>query len=515
MLEKIIKQIEKELKNAGYSETDNIDNGVKLDILDRPDLKRALNYRFANRNEVNIEEIHSLSKYSEVRDVIEQHLEANNIILMATDYGEIQESQEEQEDQDESNNDGKVKGYSRRGSNIITQYFNEITKIPLLTSEEETELFIEKDKVEKSLNAIASTVWNIIIKELKIDINNIPKSCLKDVKDFYKSQSDAVNRIKKINDKLQTLEYSNSTSEEYKYLKLEKDKLHLHYKTQELATANKICRDLVKEKSSGNANIPVSCIELINEYEPIDERYQEIKARIIDANLRLVVSVAVNYASKDEKSLSFSDLIQEGNLGLMKAVDRFDVTKGYKFSTYATWWIRQSVSRSKADSDRTIRVPVHMVESINKVYRLRNILTQKLNRTPSNQELAEALNISVEKVVDILKFGQEPVSLYTSIGEDEDSFLIDFIPDKNNITEEESDQLELNRVVMDILDTLSEREKRVMILRFGLDGKDPRTLQEVGQEFGVTRERIRQIEAKALRRLRHPSRAQKLKDFVK
>ena len=512
MLEKIIEQIEKELKNEGYNETDSIKDNVKRDILDRSDLKKALDHRFANRSEVNIEEIHSLSKYSEVRDIIEQHLEANNIMLVATDYNEMQDDLDEQDD---DYTDTKVKGHTRRGSHIITQYFNEITKIPLLTSEEETELFMEKDKVEKSMNSIALVIWKEIIKGLKVDINSIPKSCLKDIQELYKSQSETLNKIKEINDDLQTFEASDSVSKEYELLKDEKNRLHSQYKVQELVTANKICKNLVREKNTENVIIPASYVELINDYESLDEQYQKVKSKIVDANLRLVVSIAVKYNTGEERTMSFSDLIQEGNLGLMKAVDRFDVTKGYKFSTYATWWIRQSITRSKADNDRTIRVPVHAVESIHKLYRVKHMLFQELNREPSKQELKDALNISVEKVEDIIKISQDPISLYAPVGEDEDSYLLDFVPDEVNVTEDAADGQELHKVLMDVLDTLSEREKRVLILRFGVDGKDRRTLREVGKVFGVTRERIRQIEAKALRRMRHPSRSDKLRDYVK
>lgn len=505
MLEKIIKQIEKELKNNGYRENDNIDNTTKMDLIERSDLKRALDFRFSKCTEVNIEEIHKLSKYGVIRDAIEKYLETNNIIIVTKDYNEVDV------EPDENDKDNKKSNHLKSELDVLTQYYRDISKIPLLTSEEEVELFMQKKELEDDMNSIAKSVWSTIIKELSININCIPKSCLKDIKEFYSQQLETLDKIKNYNNKLQ----KTNNAQQYKYVKNERDQLKSNYMYYELEAANKICKRLIEEKNNGSTNIPNSCIDLINKYEPLNEENRKIKKRIIDANLRLVVSIAVKYAPKEEKILSMSDMIQEGNFGLMKALDRFDVTKGYKFSTYATWWIRQSITRSKADQARTIRIPVHVVESIYKLYGTKNMLEQKLNRMPSSQELAEALNVSVEKVEDILKISQEPASLYAVVGEDDDSYLIDFIPDEITNTEEEAGQQELHKVVMDVLDTLSDREKRIVILRFGLDGNDPRTLQEVGKEFNVTRERIRQIEAKALRRLRHPSRSKKLKDFLK
>ena len=344
-----------------------------------------------------------------------------------------------------------------------------------------------------------------------------------EISDFFKDQSLEVEQMEKVLDFLEAsgvdvLRISGNDEElildddaEIEYMddeeEIELDKIDLS--VPEGVSIEDPVRMYLKEIGKVSLLTADEEIELAKRMEQGDE---EAKKRLAEANLRLVVSIAKRYVGR---GMLFLDLIQEGNLGLIKAVEKFDYRKGYKFSTYATWWIRQAITRAIADQARTIRIPVHMVETINKLIRVSRQLLQELGREPTPEEIAEEMKMPVDRVREILKISQEPVSLETPIGEEEDSHLGDFIQDDNvPVPADAAAFTLLKEQLIEVLGTLTEREQKVLRLRFGLDDGRARTLEEVGKEFNVTRERIRQIEAKALRKLRHPSRSRKLKDYL-
>ena len=348
---------------------------------------------------------------------------------------------------------------------------------------------------KKNKDVIEVEKVNDVFKELNLDVHQIDK-----IYEYLESHNIAI------------LNLSNDDEpDDSAILEIEQEE---DTSTEDLAASAAVMSDdpvklYLKEIGSYPLLTIEQEIELAKRIESGDEA---AKKSLAESNLRLVVSIAKRYVGR---GLSFLDLIQEGNLGLIKAVDKFDYTKGYKFSTYATWWIRQAITRSIADQSRTIRIPVHMSEVINKTYRVSRTLLQELGREPTEQELAKAMNLPIEKVREILKVSADPISLDTPIGEEDDSHLGDFIKDERIVGPEDAAAYSvLQDQISKLLETLTEREQRVLILRFGLQDGRTRTLEEVGKEFNVTRERIRQIEAKALRKLRHPSRSRKLKDYL-
>ena len=347
---------------------------------------------------------------------------------------------------------------------------------------------------KKNKDVIEVEKVNDVFKELNLDVHQIDK-----IYEYLESHNIAI------------LNLSNDDEpDDSAILEIEQEE---DTSTEDLAASAAVMSDdpvklYLKEIGSYPLLTIEQEIELAKRIESGDEA---AKKSLAESNLRLVVSIAKRYVGR---GLSFLDLIQEGNLGLIKAVDKFDYTKGYKFSTYATWWIRQAITRYIADQSRTIRIPVHMSEVINKTYRVSRTLLQELGREPTEQELAKAMNLPIEKVREILKVSADPISLDTPIGEEDDSHLGDFIKDERIVGPEDAAAYSvLQDQISKLLETLTEREQRVLILRFGLQDGRTRTLEEVGKEFNVTRERIRQIEAKALRKLRHPSRARMLKGY--
>lgn len=402
--------------------------------------------------------------------------------------------------------EGKEKGYIS---------FERILEFVDEDSEEYDEFIrvLEKENIEISEKNIEDEV-NSDLDDLESD--ELFEEDLKEDPEFADLSNEIENdlKTKDIDDIVSSIVSPSQADDPIKMYLREIGQIDLLNTTQEITLSSQVQDGLLADqrlKAHSQGKITLSDQE-IQECQEIVEYGFQARDILIESNLRLVVSIAKRYLGR---GMQFQDLIQEGNMGLMKAVNKFDYTKGFKFSTYATWWIKQAITRAIADQARTIRVPVHMVETINKLARIQRQLTLELNREPSEFELAKKMNMSVDKVRDIYKISQEPVSLETPIGEEDDSHLGDFIKDERNMSPEEYATNELLKdEISEVLLTLTEREEKVIRLRFGLEDGKSRTLEEVGQMFGVTRERIRQIEAKALRKLRHPSRSRKLRDYM-